>query len=64
MNLPGMRYRMLATRCRQSATVALKPEEQDALLRMADGYEQRALAIESEFERRNRSEKQVALPLH
>lgn len=44
--------------------VALKPEEQNALLRMADGYEQRALAIESEYERRAHSEKHVALPLH
>lgn len=63
MSLPGMRYRMLATRCRQSAAAALKEEERTALLRMAISYEQRALAIQGEWERRNHLEKQVELPL-
>ncbi len=46
MNVPGMRYWLLATRCRQSAELALRPEDRAALLRMAMAYEQRALAIE------------------
>jgi hypothetical protein len=59
MDVPGLRYRLLATRCRQSAELALKPEDRSALLRMAEGYEQRALATEREWERRTLSENQV-----
>jgi hypothetical protein len=59
MNLPGARYRMLATRCRQSAAATLSPEGRTALLRMAFDYEQRAMAIEIERERRSYFQEQV-----
>jgi hypothetical protein len=61
MKSPGTRYRLLATRCRQSAEVALKPEDRAALLRMAVACEQRALAIEGERESTLLPEKKVEL---
>jgi len=54
MDLPGMRYKILATRCRQSAESAGKPEERAALLRMARGYDRRASEIESEWDGQRR----------
>ena len=48
MNGPGVRYRVLATRCRQSAEVSQVAANRDALLRMARGYDRRANEVEYE----------------
>ena len=50
MDIPGTRYKILATRCRQSAAKLQKSQEQAALLKMARGYERRAQEIEGEWE--------------
>ena len=41
MDLPGLRYRNLATRCRHSATVAPNTQDRAALLTMAIAYDRR-----------------------
>jgi hypothetical protein len=50
MDLPGTRYKILATRCRQSAAKLQKSQEQAALLRMARSYERRALEVAGEWD--------------
>ena len=52
MDLPGMRYRILATRCRQSADTAETPVERAALLQMATSYDRRAAEIERDWRQR------------
>lgn len=49
MDRPGMRYRILATRCRQSAAVAQEPRDRALLLQMAAGYDRRASELESDW---------------
>lgn len=52
MDLPGMRYRRLASRCRQSAAQAPSPNDSHALIRMAMAYERKACEIEADWARR------------
>jgi hypothetical protein len=52
MDLPGMRYRILATRCRQSAGSTKTDGEKAALLQMATSYDRRADEIESDWKSR------------
>ena len=59
MTLPGMRYKILATRCRQSAAKLQSSDEQAALLKMARGYERRAQEIEGEWESHAGSKRQA-----
>lgn len=47
MGQPGGRYRELATRCRASALRASTAPARAALMRMADGYDARAAALEA-----------------
>ena len=49
MDRPGMRYRVLATRCRQSAAAAREPKDRAMLLQMAAGYDRRAAELESDW---------------
>lgn len=55
MDLPGMRYRILATRCRQSAASTRTDGEKAALLQMAKNYDRRADEIESDWKSRARA---------
>ena len=57
MDRPGVRYRVLATRCRQSAEVSADKADKAALLRMARAYDRRAFELENEW--RLRKEKAV-----
>jgi hypothetical protein len=59
MDLPGMRYRILATRCRQSARSTQTDGEKAALLQMATNYERRADEIESDWKSRAQADKAV-----
>ena len=47
MERAGLRYKNLASRCRQSASVSDSPPERAALLRMAEAYDRRAGEIEA-----------------
>ena len=60
MDLPGMRYRILATRCRQSAGSTKTDGEKAALLQMARNYDRRADEIESDWKARAQIVKAVA----
>ena len=60
MDLPGMRYRILATRCRQSAVSTKTDGEKAALLQMARNYDRRADEIESDWKARAQIVKAVA----
>jgi hypothetical protein len=60
MDLPGMRYRILATRCRQSAGSTKTDGEKAALLQMATNYDRRADEIESDWKSRAQAVKVVA----
>lgn len=57
MDRPGMRYRILATRCRQSAALAQSPTDKAALLQMATAYDRRASELESDWNAMRRSHK-------
>ena len=48
MDYPGKRYRTLADRCRQSAIAAPSEANRSALLKMARGYDRRALEYETD----------------
>ena len=52
MDLPGLRYRVLATRCRQSAEVARCSADRSALFRMATAYDRKAAEIERDLQSR------------
>ena len=52
MDRPGMRYRNLASRCRQVATKSKSPADQVALLRMAEVYDRRADDLELDWRQR------------
>lgn len=62
MDLPGMRYRILATRCRQSAVSTKTNGEKAALLQMARNYDRRADEIESDWKSRAQAAKELAPP--
>ena len=62
MDLPGMRYRILATRCRQSAGSTRTEGEKAALLKMATSYDRRADEIESDWKSRAQAVKATAPP--
>jgi hypothetical protein len=47
MDRPGMRYRNLARRCRQSAAACEAMSDKTALLRMAESYDRRAAELEN-----------------
>jgi hypothetical protein len=49
MERAGLRYKNLASRCRQSAAAASAPLEREALLRMAAAYDRRAMDLETDF---------------
>lgn len=49
MDLPGMRYRLLATRYRQSAKRAPSLGSSAALLKMAVAYDRKAAVIEDDW---------------
>ena len=49
MDLPGMRYRTLASRCREAAGRTDAAGDKDGLLRMARAYERHAAELEQEF---------------
>jgi hypothetical protein len=49
MDRPGMRYRNLANRCRQTAARSQSPADKVALLRMAEGYDRRADDLEKDW---------------
>jgi hypothetical protein len=59
MDRPGVRYRVLAARCRQSAEVSADKTDKAALLRMARGYDRRAIEVENEW--RLRKERTVTV---
>ena len=59
----GLRYKNLASRCRQSAAASDKSPEKAALIRMAEAYERRAEELEAEWQRAVESAKQPYLPL-
>jgi hypothetical protein len=61
MDLPGMRYRILATRCRQSAASTTADGEKAALLQMAANYDRRADEIESDWKSRAQLERSETL---
>jgi len=63
MERAGLRYKNLASRCRQSASVSDSPLERAALLRMAEAYDRRAGEIEAEWQKAVESAKQPDLPL-
>ena len=52
MDLPGLRYRNLATRCRHSAAVAPNLEDRAALLTMAIAYDRKASDVEEDWRSR------------
>lgn len=62
MERAGLRYKNLASRCRQSAATA-PPTEKAALLRMAEAYDRRAEDLEAEWLKTVESAKQPDLPL-
>ena len=63
MERAGLRYKNLASRCRQSAAASATPAEQAALLRMADAYDRRAEELEAEWQKAVENAKQPNLPL-
>ena len=50
MDRPGMRYRNLARRCRKAAAARKVISDKKVLLRMADGYDRRAVELEKDWE--------------
>ena len=62
MERAGLRYKNLASRCRQSAASGTPPEKA-ALLRMAEAYDRRAEELEAEWQKAVESAKQPKLPL-
>ena len=64
MERAGLRYKNLASRCRQSAAATDTPTEKAALLRMAEAYDRRSEELEAEWQRAVESAKQADLPLH
>ena len=52
MDRPGLRYRNLARRCREAATAREIMSDKAMLLRMADGYDRRAVELEEDWELR------------
>lgn len=48
MDRPSLRYRVLATRCRNSAELTSDARDKDALLQMAVAYDRKASAIEAD----------------
>ena len=63
MERAGLRYKNLASRCRQSAGVSESPPEKAALLRMAEAYDRRAEELEAEWHKAVESARQPNLPL-
>ena len=49
MDLPGMRYRSLASRCREAAARTSAAADKEGLLRMARAYDLHADQLEQEF---------------
>jgi hypothetical protein len=49
MEGPGVRYRILAARCRRCAEASAGSAARAALLRMARGYDRRAFDVENEW---------------
>lgn len=52
MDRAGMRYRNLARRCREAAAAREVIRDKTVLLRMADGYDRRAVELEKDWELR------------
>jgi hypothetical protein len=52
MECGGLRYKNLASRCRQSAAACSAPLEREALLRMAAAYDRRAMDLITDFNSR------------
>ena len=52
MDRPGMRYRDLARRCREAAAAREVISDKTVLLRMAVGYDRRAVELEKDWELR------------
>ena len=63
MEQAGLRYKNLASRCRQSAAASDTHSEKAALLRMAEAYDRRAQDLEAEWQKAVESAEQPALPL-
>ena len=52
MERAGLRYKSLASRCRESAAASNTPVDRGALLRMAEAYDQRANELEAEWRKK------------
>ena len=55
MDLPGLRYRSLASRCRTAALEADTEARKSSLLLMADGYDRKAREIEQDWKLRSKA---------
>lgn len=55
MERAGLRYKNLASRCRQTAAASSTASEREALLRMAAAYDRRAMDLKTDFIARPRN---------
>jgi hypothetical protein len=63
MERAGLRYKKLASRCREFAIASEPNSNRSALLRMGEAYDRRADELECEWQETVENAGQTALPL-